>query len=186
MIKVSVSTNSMRGVQELFDPSLNRQNIMAKLEQAGQQAKVAMQNTSLHGDITGLGRKSHKVVVYPAQLQVDVVNTATNDGFHYMPHIDRGGRTGKGGFIRARQFSQEGTQAGLSVLKSFKSASKSTMPEMPKTKQGNRFMPTEAPTEKSRKASNTGINKVNADFISSGGKGYIYTKKDGTVSYYGK
>ena len=124
MLKITLTGNySKNPFTEMIKGTFSKDQIKKVLEEAGYSAKQAMIQTSRHGDITGVGRKSHKVI--PKQgLQVDVINTAQNKGFYYMKHIDRGGKAGKGGYIRARKFSEEGVLAGQRVFKTSKTFKK--------------------------------------------------------------
>ena len=125
MLKVTITGNySKNPFTEMIKGAFSKDQIKKVLEEAGQSAKQAMIQTSRHGDITGVGRRSHKVISKQS-LQVDVINTAQSDkGFLYMPHIDRGGKAGKSGYIRARKFSEEGALAGQRVFKASKTFKK--------------------------------------------------------------
>jgi hypothetical protein len=118
--KISIKANSSpSAIFKKISDKWSRSQLMEIMMKAGYAAQYAMQKTTRHGDITGVGRTSYDVVkASDGSLGVDVINTATSDkGFYYMPHIDRGGKAGKGGHIRARMFSQEGKTSASRIFK---------------------------------------------------------------------
>jgi len=120
MIKVTISGNYSKNIfTQMLQGEFSPEKINKLLLEAGAIAQKSMEKTSLHNDISGLGRKSYKTIKSRNQSNgVEVINTATNKGFYYMPHIDRGGRAGKGGYIQARKFSE---QAVITATQFFKS-----------------------------------------------------------------
>lgn len=109
MINISLSVDSSKLDNFLRETEAKYNKIIKDaLTGASRLAITSLTKTTRHKDWTGFGRRSY--YAEQSKNQVVIKNKANNNGFYYMPHIDRGGRAGKGGFIRPREFSKEAVE----------------------------------------------------------------------------